>query len=97
MDFPSQAPAPAATQDGVRTSRPGAAKDSVNAGLRLAGFLLLLAVVFAGAHAVGSHLGPVSTGQTQSGGGSPMHMGGSGSMNMGGQPAPQARLRGNRP
>lgn len=43
---------------------------------KLCGFLVLLAVIFAGAYAAGARLGPVTT--TQSGGN------GSGSMNMGG-------------
>ena len=70
----------------------------MSAGIKLGGFLLLLAAVFLGARTVGAHLGPVATSQSQSGGGAgPMNMGGSGSMNMGRQPAQQARLRGGRP
>ena len=70
----------------------------VSAGIKLIGFLLLLAAVFLGARAAGAHLGPVTTSQSRSGGGGgSMNMGGSGSMNMGGQPAQQARLRGGRP
>lgn len=69
----------------------------VSAGIKLIGFLLLLAAVFLGARAVGAHLGPVTTIQSRSGGSGSMNMGGSGSMNMGGQPAQQARLRGGRP
>ncbi len=70
----------------------------LSAGIKLIGFLLLLAAVFLGARAVGAHLGPVTTSQSQSrGGAGPANMGGSGSMNMGGQPAQQARLRGARP
>lgn len=97
MDFPGRTPSLMAARDAERTSRPGGGRDPVSAGVKLGGFLLLLAAVFAGAHAVGAHLGPVNTGQSPSGSGSSMHMGGSGSMNMGGQPAPQARLRGGRP
>ncbi len=63
---------------------------------KLCGLFLLLAVVFAGAYAAGAHLGPVSVGTSQSGGGSgSMNMGGSGSMNMG--HAPVAPGRGGRP
>jgi hypothetical protein len=70
----------------------------VSAGVRLGGFLLLLAAVFAGAYAAGAHAGPVTTSQSRTGGGAgSMNMGGSGPANMGGQPAPQARLRGGRP
>jgi hypothetical protein len=50
---------------------------------RLVGFVILLAAIFLGAHAVGSHLGPVTTTHSQVGypdqGG-----GGIGGMNMGG-------------
>jgi hypothetical protein len=70
---------------------------AVSAGARLGGFLLLLTAVFAGAHAVGGQLGPVTTRQSRTGGGAgPMHMGGSAPGGTGGQPAPQARLRGGR-
>jgi hypothetical protein len=55
---------------------------------KLAAFLILLALIFAGAHAAGARLGPVTTGHSQvqydggaSGGGPGM-----GGMNMGGQP-----------
>jgi hypothetical protein len=51
--------------------------------IKLAGFLILLAAIFAGAHAVGARLGPVTTGHSQvqyhGGGGSP----GMGGMKMG--------------
>jgi hypothetical protein len=65
---------------------------------KLVGFLILLAVIFIGAHVAGAHLGPVTTTHYQvsypgiSGGGTGgMNMGGSG----GGQPLPPAvRLRG---
>ncbi len=59
----------------------------VSAAVKLIGFVLLLVVVFAGARLAGAQLGPVTTSQSQTGG-SPgsMHRGGSGSMNMGGQP-----------
>ncbi len=70
----------------------------MSARVKLCGFLLLLAAVFAGAHAAGAHLGPVTTSQSQSGSsGSSMNMGGTGSTGTGGQPAQQARLRSGRP
>jgi hypothetical protein len=51
--------------------------------IKLAGFLVLLGVIFAGAHAAGARLGPVTTSHSQvqydSGGGSP----GIGGMKMG--------------
>lgn len=51
--------------------------------IKLAGFLILLAVIFAGAHAAGGRLGPVTTShspvQYDGGGGSP----GMGGMKMG--------------
>ena len=50
---------------------------------KLVGFVILLAVIFLGAHAVGSHLGPVTTSHSQvsyPGQGS----GGTGGMTMGG-------------
>jgi hypothetical protein len=97
MDFPGRTPGLMTARNDEQTSRPRGGRDSVSAGVKLGGFLLLLAAIFAGAHAVGAHLGPVSSGSSQPGGGSSMHMGGSGSMNMGRQPAPQARLRGGRP
>jgi hypothetical protein len=56
--------------------------------IKLAGFLVLLALIFAGAHAAGARLGPVTTGHSHvqyTGGvtgGSP----GMGGMNMGGNP-----------
>jgi hypothetical protein len=54
---------------------------------KLTGFLVLLAVLFAGAHLAGARLGPVTTGHThvQYDGG---NSGGSGmsGMNMGGRP-----------
>lgn len=96
MDVPGRTPSPAAARGDESTSRAG--KGSwVSAGVKLGGFLLLLAAVFAGAHAVGTHLGPVTTSRSQPGGSIPMHMGGPGSMNMGGQSAPQLRLRANQP
>jgi len=69
----------------------------VSPAAKLCGFLLLLAVVFAGAYAAGTHLGPVSVGVSRSGSGGSgsMNMGGSGSMNMG--HAPVAPGRGGRP
>jgi hypothetical protein len=55
--------------------------------VKLIGFLVLLALVFAGAHTAGARLGPVTTGHSlvrydDSGGGSP----GMGGMLMGGNP-----------
>jgi hypothetical protein len=55
--------------------------------VKLIGFLVLLALLFAGAHAAGAKLGPVTTGHSlvrynDSGGGSP----GMGGMLMGGNP-----------
>ena len=66
---------------------------------KLVGFVLLLIAIFAGAHAAGSHLGPVTTTHSQvsypglGGGTGGMNMGGSGS---GGNQelAPAVRLRG---
>ena len=65
---------------------------------KLVGFALLLVAVFLGAHAAGSHLGPVTTTHSQvsypgmSGGGmGGMNMGGSGN---GQQLPPAVRLRG---
>jgi hypothetical protein len=49
---------------------------------RLLGFLILLAAVFIGAHAVGAHLGPVTTSHSQVS--YPGQGGGMGGMNMGG-------------
>ena len=66
---------------------------------KLVGFFILLAAIFLCAHAVGSHLGPVSTNHSQV---SYPGMGGDtmGGMNMGQPatqgPAPAARLRGAR-
>jgi hypothetical protein len=57
--------------------------DPLTPAARLAGFLVLLALVFIGAHLAGARLGPVSTSHSQvqyTGGGS----GGSGGMNSGG-------------
>jgi hypothetical protein len=56
--------------------------------IKLIGFLVLLAVIFAGAHAAGAALGPVTTGHspvTYDGGGGSSG-GGMGGMNMGGNP-----------
>jgi hypothetical protein len=55
--------------------------------VKLAGFLVLLALIFAGAHAAGARLGPVDTGHSRvqySGGGSKGSPGTGGGMNMGG-------------
>ena len=65
---------------------------------KLVGFVLLLAVIFVGAHLAGSHLGPVTTSHAQVSypgldGGTGMNMGGSGSGGSQG-PAPAVRLRG---
>ena len=70
----------------------------------LVGFMLLLIVIFAGAYAAGSRLGPVTTSNAQvsgPGAGGTSHMGG---MNMGGSgsggsqgPALAVRLRGGHP
>jgi len=64
---------------------------------KLVGFVLLLIAIFIGAHAAGSHLGPVTTTHSQIS--YPGLGGGTGGMNMGqsggGQgPAPAVRLRG---
>jgi hypothetical protein len=70
---------------------------------KLVGFALLLAAIFLGAHAAGSHLGPVTTthsqvsypGMSGRGGMGGMNMGGSGGGSGGGQQLPPAvRLRG---
>jgi hypothetical protein len=55
--------------------------------MKLVGFLILLAVIFVAAHAVGARLGPVTTSnsQVQNGGGSTGGPGMSG-MNTGGSP-----------
>lgn len=59
------------------------------AAVKLAGFLVLVVVIFIGAHIIGGKVGPVTTGHSQvqyTGGGAStdgMNMGG---MNMGGQP-----------
>jgi hypothetical protein len=55
--------------------------------IKLAGFLVLVALVFAGAHAIGARFGPVTTGHSHvqytgvTGGNTGM-----GGMNMGGNP-----------
>ena len=52
--------------------------------IKLVGFVILLMVIFAGAHAAGSHFGPVTTTHSQV---SYLDQGGgTGSMNMGGRP-----------
>ena len=60
---------------------------------KLCGFLLLLAVVFAGAYAAGARIGPVAPGRAPSGTSSPVPAnpgggsgGSGGGMNMGGTP-----------
>jgi hypothetical protein len=56
--------------------------------LKLAGFIILLVLVFAGAHAAGARLGPVTTGHShvQYTGGGGTGSPGMGGMNMDGQP-----------
>jgi len=49
---------------------------------KLVGFVILLVAIFLGAHAVGSHLGPVSTTHSQVS--HPGQGGGTGRMTMGG-------------
>ena len=56
----------------------------MSAAAKLVGFVLLLIAVFLGARAVGAHLGPVTTSQSQSSSGGQSQSGGGGSMNMGG-------------
>jgi len=58
--------------------------------MRLVGFVILLAVIFAVAHVAGARFGPLNTSHSHvqytgsnTGGGMPMNMGG---MNMGGNP-----------
>jgi hypothetical protein len=97
MGVPARAPSYAVTKGISKIANPRSRETAVGPGLKLGGFLLLLAAIFAGAYAEGAHLGPVVTPQSQSGGGGSMNMGGAGSMNSGGQPAQQARLRGGRP
>ena len=97
MDLPGWAPSHMGAWGSQEPGRPGRSAMPVSAAVKLGGFLLLLAAIFAGAYGMGSHLGPVSSTQSPSGGGSSMNMGGSGPVNMGGQPAQQARLRGGRP
>jgi hypothetical protein len=67
---------------------------TVSPAAKLCGFLLLLAAIFAGAYAAGSHLGPVTT--SQSGSGGSMNMRGSGPMDTGGR-APAAPAGNGRP
>jgi hypothetical protein len=50
----------------------------VSPAAKLCGFLVMLAVIFAGAYAAGAHLGPVSAGHSQPGGPGTMNMGGTG-------------------
>jgi hypothetical protein len=69
---------------------------------KLLGFLILLAVIFAGAHAAGARLGPVTTSHSQvsypgQGGGvntGGMNMGGAGHTGPGQDTAPIVKLRG---
>jgi hypothetical protein len=60
----------------------------VSPALRLAGFVALLVLIFAGAHAAGARLGPVNTGhlQVQYSGGVSRGSPGMPGMGMGGQP-----------
>jgi hypothetical protein len=77
-------------------------RDPVIREVKLLGFLVLLAVVFLGAHAAGARLGPVTTshtqvsypGQGESGPGG-MNMGGGGT-GPGQDTAPMVKLRGRR-
>ncbi|HYZ54875.1 MAG TPA: hypothetical protein VE733_15415 [Streptosporangiaceae bacterium] len=82
----------------MKSAGPKEGDNPVSPAAKLCGFLLLLAAIFAGAHAAGAHLGPVTIGVSQSGGGGSgsMNMGGSGSMNMGGH-SPVAPGRSGRP
>ena len=56
---------------------------------KLVGFVLLLIAIFVGAHAAGSHLGPVTTSHAQVS--YPGLGGGTGGMNMGGRLRRRAR------
>jgi hypothetical protein len=69
--------------------------------VKLVGFVILLVVIFLGAHVAGSHLGPVTTTHSQVSYPG-MSGGGMGGMNMGGgsggpQIPPAVVLRGGRP
>jgi hypothetical protein len=58
----------------------------VTPAIKLAGFLILLAAIFAGAHAAGARLGPVTASHSPvqyDNGGSGPGMGGTGGMKMG--------------
>jgi len=68
---------------------------------KLVGFVILLAAIFLGAHAAGSHLGPVTTSHSQvsypgqgGGGTGGMTMGGGGHTGPGQDIPPQVKLRG---
>jgi hypothetical protein len=68
---------------------------------KLLGFVILLAAIFLGAHAAGSHLGPVTTSHSQvtypgqgGGGMGGMTMGGGGNTGKGQDTAPMVKLRG---
>jgi hypothetical protein len=52
--------------------------DMTSPAARLFGFLILLGVLFAGAYAVGAHLGPVTLTHSQQGNAGPMRMGAGG-------------------
>ena len=59
------------------------------AAVKLAGFLVLLALIFVCAHVIGGSAGPVTTGHSQvqyTGGGAAAGGTNMGGMNMGGQP-----------
>ena len=59
----------------------------VSPAAKLCGFLLLLAVVFAGAYAAGARMGPLAPGRAPSNTSSPVPaVPGGGGMNMGGMP-----------
>ena len=67
---------------------------------RLVGFVILLVVIFLGAHAAGARLGPVTTGHSQvsypgqgGGGMGGMNMGGSGGRGTGQDTPPAVKLR----
>jgi hypothetical protein len=74
---------PGAPAGKLRSFATAARGEVLTPAIKLAGFLILLAVIFAGAHAVGARLGPVTTGHSQvqydGDGGSP----GMGGMKMG--------------
>jgi hypothetical protein len=52
--------------------------NQVSPAAKLCGFLILLAVIFAGAYVAGARLGPVSAGRSQTSSPGMMNMGGTG-------------------